>query len=83
VDVGERGVLVFEGAVNVPMSENFGVRLAGYHSEEDGYVPNLAGGPDLIDHDKQAFRLTGRYQTDKLTTDIMFEYEASPSTIRA
>jgi len=80
LDVGERGVLVFEGAVNVPMSENFGVRLAGYHSEEDGYVPNLAGGPDLIAHEKQAFRLTGRYQTDKLTTDIMFEYEDRDQT---
>ncbi|MDX1405834.1 MAG: TonB-dependent receptor [Woeseiaceae bacterium] len=75
LDVGERGVFVFEGAVNVPMSENFGIRLAGYHSQEDGYVPNLAGGPDLIDHDKQAVRLTGRYQTDRLTTDLMLEYE--------
>jgi len=75
VDVGERGVFVFEGAVNVPVSDTFAVRLAGYHSEEDGYVPNLAGGPDLIDHEKQAMRLTGRFQTDKLTTDIMFEYE--------
>ena len=54
LDAGERGVLVFEGAVNIPMSDTFAVRLAGYHSEEDGYVPNLAGGPDLIDHDKQA-----------------------------
>ena len=80
LDVGERGVLVFEGAVNVPMSDTFAVRLAGYHSEEDGYVPNLAGGPDLIAHDKQAFRLTGRYQTDKLTTDIMFEYEDRDQT---
>jgi iron complex outermembrane receptor protein len=75
LDVGERGVFVFEGAVNVPMSDTFGIRLAGYHSEEDGWVPNLAGGPDLIDHKKDAFRLTGRYQTDRLTTDLMLEYE--------
>jgi len=80
LDVGERGVLVFEGAVNVPMSDTFAVRMAGYYSEEDGYVPNLAGGPDLIEHEKQAFRLTGRYQTDKLTTDIMFEYENRDQT---
>jgi iron complex outermembrane receptor protein len=80
LDVGERGVLVFEGAVNVPMSDTFGLRLAGYHSEEDGYVPNLAGGPDLIAHEKQAFRLTGRYQTDRLTADILFEYEDRDQT---
>ncbi len=75
LDVGERGVFVFEGAVNVPLSDTFAVRLAGYHSEEDGYVPNLAGGPKLIDHEKNAFRLTGRYETDRLTTDLMLEYE--------
>jgi iron complex outermembrane receptor protein len=75
LDAGERGVLVFEGAVNIPAGDNFALRLAGYHSEEDGYVKNLAGGPDLIGHDKDALRLSGRYQTDKLTADVMFEYE--------
>jgi iron complex outermembrane receptor protein len=75
LDVGERSHVVFEGAVNFPMSDTFAVRLAGYHSEEDGWVENLAGGPDLIAHDKTAFRLSGRYETEKLTTDIMVEYE--------
>ncbi len=75
LDAGERGVLVFEGALNLPVSESFGLRLSGYHSEEDGYVKNLAGGPDLIAHEKQAFRLSGRYQTERLTTDLFVEYE--------
>jgi iron complex outermembrane receptor protein len=75
LDVGERGRVAFEGAVNFPTSDTFALRLAGYHSEEDGWVENLAGGPDLIAHDKSAFRLSGRYQTDKLTTDFMVEYE--------
>lgn len=80
LDVGERGVVVFEGAFSVPVSENFALRLAGYHSEEDGFVKNLAGGPDLIEHDKDAFRLSGRYQTDKVTADIFFEYEDRDQT---
>ncbi len=75
LDVGERGVLVFEGAVNIPTSDNFALRLSGYHSEEDGYVENLYGGPDLIAHDKDAFRLSARYQTDKATVDFFTEIE--------
>lgn len=75
VDVGERGVFVTEGAVNLPTSDSFAVRLAGYHSEEDGYVDNIAGGPDLIGHDKSAFRLSGRYLSDRVVVDGYLEYE--------
>ena len=80
LDAGERGVLVFEGAVNIPTSDNFALRLSGYHSEEDGYVENLAGGPDLIAHDKDAFRLSARYQTDKATVDFFTEIEDREQT---
>ena len=75
LDAGERGVMVFEGALNIPMSDTFGIRLAGYHSEEDGYVKNLAGGPDLIAHDKSAVRLSARYQTDSTTVDFTVDVE--------
>ncbi|MEM7432154.1 MAG: TonB-dependent receptor [Pseudomonadota bacterium] len=77
VDIGERGVFVVEGAVNIPTSETFAIRLSGYHSEEDGYVRNLQGGPDLIGHDKDAMRFSARYQTDKTTVDAFVEYEES------
>ena len=80
VDVGERGVFVFEGALNTPISDTFGLRIAGYHSEEDGYVKNLAGGPDLIGHEKQAVRVSARYDNDRLTTDLFVEYEDRDQT---
>lgn len=80
LDVGERGIVVFEGALNIPTSDTFALRLSGYHSEEDGYVKNLAGGPDLIGHDKNAFRLSTRYQTDRLTADLFLEYEHRDQT---
>ncbi len=80
VDVGERGVLVFEGAANFVTSDTFALRLSGYHSEEDGFVENLAGGPDLIAHDKQAFRLSARYQTDRTTVDFFAEIEDRDQT---
>jgi iron complex outermembrane receptor protein len=75
LDAGDRGHAVIEGAVNAPISENFGLRFSAYHSEEDGYVKNLAGGPDLIAHDKTAFRVSGRYQTDSVTVDVFAETE--------
>jgi iron complex outermembrane receptor protein len=75
LDVGERNVLVFEGGVNVPITDNFAVRVAAYHSEEDGYVDNLFGGPDLIEHENQSFRITARYEVERLTADLMFEYD--------
>lgn len=75
VDAGERGVFVFEGAVNVPINDNLAVRVAAFHSEEDGYVENLAGGDDLIDHDNNSLRITTRYQSDRVTADLILEYD--------
>ena len=80
LDAGERGVLTFEGAINIPVSDAFGLRVSGYHSEEDGYVKNLAGGPDLIAHDKDAIRLSARYQTDTTTVDFFTEVESRDQT---
>ncbi len=73
VDIGERGVFVFEGAVNVPLSENLAMRIAGFHTEEDGYVENLFGGPDLISHDNDSLRVSFRYETDKFTGDLIIQ----------
>ena len=75
VDIGERGHAVLEGAVSFKVGENFAVRASGYHSEEDGYVENLQGGPDLIGHEKDAFRLSGLYKNDNLTVNVFLEHE--------
>jgi len=75
LDVAERGHVVFEGALSMPLSDTFALRFSGYHSEEDGYVGNLQGGEKLISHDKTAGRLALRYQTDRLTADFFVEHE--------
>lgn len=75
VDVGERGVFVFEGAVNLPVSDSFALRVAAFHTEEDGYVDNLAGGPDLISHDNDSLRISARWETARLTADLILEYD--------
>ncbi|MDH3613247.1 MAG: TonB-dependent receptor [Gammaproteobacteria bacterium] len=75
LDVGERGHVVLEGAVNLPVSDNFAMRIAGYHSQEDGFVKNFAGGEDLIENDKQALRWSTAFENDKLTINTQVEYE--------
>ncbi|MGB5631082.1 MAG: TonB-dependent receptor [Woeseiaceae bacterium] len=75
LDVGERGRLTFEGALNVPVSESFAMRFAGYTSQEDGFVYNVYDGRDLIAHDKQALRWSTMFESDRLAIDTMVEYE--------
>ncbi|MEK7266881.1 MAG: TonB-dependent receptor, partial [Pseudomonadota bacterium] len=40
LDVGERDRLVGEIALNIPLTDKFAVRIAGYGGKEDGYVDN-------------------------------------------
>lgn len=75
VDIGQRGHGVVEGAVNMAMSDNFAMRVAGYHSQEDGYVENFSGQEDQIGHDKSAIRWSTAYQSGELGIDTTVEYE--------
>ena len=75
LDVGESGHFVFEGAVNIPVSDSFAMRLAGYHSQEDGFVRNFATGTDLIEHDKQGLRWSTAWENERLTLNTQVEYE--------
>lgn len=75
LDVGERGHFVFEGALNIPVNDTFAMRVAGYSSQEEGFVKNLFDGSDLIEHDKQAVRWSTAYETDRLTINTQVEYE--------
>ncbi len=75
LDVGERGVFVFEGAANIPLTDNFAMRVAAFHTEEDGYVDNLFDGDELIEHDNDSLRVSFRYETEKLTADLILQYD--------
>lgn len=75
LDAGERGHFVFEGAVNVPVSDTFAMRFAGYSSQEDGFVDNFFDGRDLIEHDKKAVRWSTAYANDRLSIDTTVEFE--------
>ena len=77
VDVAERGHVVAEGAVNVPASDSLAFRLAGYSSQEDGYVNNLfyPGRNKEIEHDKYGVRFSTRYKGESAEANFMVEYE--------
>lgn len=76
VRIGERGIFTGEMGASFDLSDSFSVRLAGYHSEEDGYVRNIATGKDHIDHNKDAVRITGLYDAGgNLTAKLYLEYE--------
>jgi len=67
-----------EGIVNLPLSDNFAVRLAAMSDSHDGYVENLyVPGPsdDMIDEDIQFFRATARWApTDTFDASLRVTY---------
>jgi len=75
LDGAERGHFVFEGAVNVPVTDSFAMRFAGYSSQEDGFVYNYSTDSKLISHDKQAIRWSTTYDHDRLLIRTQAEYE--------
>ncbi|MBE9548396.1 MAG: TonB-dependent receptor [Proteobacteria bacterium] len=75
LDIAERSHIAFEGGTNFTLTDNFSMRAAAYHSEEDGYSRNAYDGKDYIGHDKSSIRLSGLYETDNLSVFTMFEYE--------
>ena len=76
LNVGDRNYVTAEGGVTAALSDNFALRFAGYHSEEDGYVKNLADPDrDLYGHEKTAFRVSGLYGKDKLEVFFSADYE--------
>lgn len=75
VDAGERGRFTVEGAFNIPVSDSFAMRVAGYHSQEDGFVYNYASDTDLIEHDKQGVRWSTAFERNQLAINTWVEYE--------
>ncbi|MEL6198956.1 MAG: TonB-dependent receptor [Pseudomonadota bacterium] len=54
-----------DGAFNMPLTDNFGVRIAGFTDKSDGFIENLAG-PDLGAQDDKGVRLSALYSGDRL-----------------
>jgi len=69
-----------EGAINLPLSERYAVRLAGRSSRRNGYVDNAIG-PDLAGRDVDALRLSlSANPIDALTADLIFNLQHDDTT---
>jgi iron complex outermembrane receptor protein len=75
LDIGERDHVVVDGAVNIPVNDNFAMRLAGMVSREDGFVKNHFPSEDLIERDNWALRWSTTFEKDNLSVYTMVEYE--------
>ena len=63
------------GAVNMPLSETAALSLSGSYKNADGYVKNLAGGPDLGDENSLAGRAALRFMpSDRLEINLSADY---------
>ncbi|MBC6411991.1 MAG: TonB-dependent receptor, partial [Hyphomonadaceae bacterium] len=51
----------FEGFVNVPVNDTFGIRVAGFYDKSDGYIDNTAG-PDVGAQDDKGVRVSTLWQ---------------------
>jgi len=76
LDAGEGGLLVGEGAINVPVNDNFAMRFAGYSSMEDGFARNVFNGREVIEHEKGALRWSTTYKKDALAVYTTVEFES-------
>ncbi|MGE4432001.1 MAG: TonB-dependent receptor [Sphingobium sp.] len=73
--VGTRDRLELQGVLNLPVSPDAAIRLVGSFHDEDGYIHNLNGGPDL--EDRHEWTLAGKFQwhvSDSVTALIAVDY---------
>ena len=76
LDVAERDHLVTDGAINIPVSDTFAMRLAGYFATEGPFAKNqFPGSSKLIEHDKYAVRWSTAFEAERLALYTTVEYE--------
>ena len=72
---GERGVIEFDGAINLPLSDNAALRIAAFHAEEGGWIENLQGGSDRGGNDNTGGRASIGFVGERASVTAMVEYE--------
>ena len=77
LDVAERGRVVGEAALNLPLTDKLAVRLAGYGGKENGYVDNAfdPAADRLVAFRKGAGRFSALYEDGGFNGFLTLEYE--------
>ncbi len=77
LDVAERGRVVGEAALNLPLTDKLAVRIAGYGGKEDGYVDNAfdLAADRLVAFEKGAGRFSALYEDGGFNGLLTLEYE--------
>lgn len=75
--VGGRGILEAEAAVNLPLGDNFAIRVAGYTSHENGWITNtfMPAADKLGGHDTTAGRISASFKGESWDATLIAEYE--------
>jgi iron complex outermembrane receptor protein len=61
--------------LNMPISDQLAVRIAGDILDHSGYIKNLSGGPDKGDEHSSSVRVSVRYRpTDNLDSTTVYQY---------
>lgn len=74
-EYGNYNSVKVRGALNVPLSDTFGVRLAGFYLNRDGYTKNLFDNSRIDDRDMYGVRASVTWEpTANTTIDLMGQY---------
>jgi len=78
---GDFAYRLIEGMVNLPIGDNFAVRVAAIDKQRDGYITNDAGGPALNSINTRALRVSTNYRpSSRLNDDFIVNYEGDNPT---
>ncbi|MCR8923041.1 TonB-dependent receptor [Dasania sp. GY-MA-18] len=73
--LGEDNLVSFDGMINIPLNDEFAVRAAVYHEEQDGWLKNIETGNKYGGINIDAMRLSFGYTGEALTAVLSLEYE--------
>lgn len=74
ITLGDYNLRSWDGAVNLPLTENFALRVGGKIIDRDGYTKNLYDGGKLDDEDSKNFRLSALW-TPKENLEIFTTFQ--------